>query len=226
MPAKRRIDRSSARLEWEAGRTVAEIATRHGVSRQAVDRLVKAEGWVRGDGEGATLAETATAQRIFRPVTAADFRVASEGVRTLARMKQALDAVAGGATRAVAAGLIGIGQETMRVWLKDDPVFNRLMAEAEATKTWRRITHLEDASARGDVAATKLLIERDPASRGEFGPPAATFGGEGGPALVLNLVLNADHLATLGGPTARAPAAAGLVIDHPPINDEQEAPAP
>lgn len=199
MPARRKIDREAARLEFEAGRSVQDIAHGQGVSPQAVDKLVKAEGWQRG-GEGATLADTATAMRIFRPVTPADFRIASEGVRTLARMKGILDTIAGGGTRTIAAGLAGIGQETLRTWLREDVAFARLVAEAEATKTWRRIDHLERASARGDVAATKALLERDPASRGEWGGPNAGIGGgEGGPALVLNIHLD-GVTATLRAP--------------------------
>jgi hypothetical protein len=211
MPARRKIDRVAARLEFEAGRSPVEIAERFGVSRQAVDKLALAEGWQRGEGEGATLAKTATARRIFRPVTPADFRVASEGVRTLARMKGILDCIAGGGTRTIAAGLAGIGLETLRTWLKEDPAFARLVAEAEATKSWRRLQHLEDASARGDVTATRTLLERDPASRAEWGPPAGPAIGEGGPALVLNLVLAPATLATLGAEPSAPPT-----IDHDP----------
>lgn len=211
MPARRKIDRVAARLEFEAGREVPAIAEKFGVSRQAIDKLVKEAGWTRGEGEGATLAETATARRIFRPVTPADFRVASEGVRTLARMKGILDCIAGGGTRTIAAGLAGIGLETLRTWLKEDPAFARLVAEAEATKSWRRLQHLENASARGDVTATRTLLERDPASRAEWGPPAGPATGEGGPALVLNLVLATATLATLGAAPSAPPT-----IDHEP----------
>ena len=210
MPSQRKIDRAAARLEFEAGRSYGEIARRQDVSPQAVAKLVAKAGWERG-GDGALLGETATAKRIFAPLTPADFRIASEGVRTLPRMRTILDAIAEGATRSVAAGLAGIGEETLREWQKQDAEFAALIREAESRKTWRRISALERASERGDVAATKVLLERDPASRAEFGPPGLASPGDGAAGVVINLHLSAPALAML----AAAPQSLVRVIDQP-----------
>jgi hypothetical protein len=224
MPTPRRIDRAAARLEFEAGRSYGEIARRQGVSAQAVAKLVGKSGWERG-GDGALLGETATAKRIFAPLSPADFRIASEGIRTLPRMSAILDAIAEGATRSVAAGLAGIGEETLREWAKQDAQFAALIREAESRKTWRRISALERASERGDTSATRILLERDPASRGEFGPPGLALPGDGTAGVVINLVLGPIAHAML----ASAPQSLVRTIDQPvdrpvfeTVNSEKE----
>ena len=206
MPARRKIDRTAARLLFEAGATFAQIAERQGVSPQAAHRLAQREGWKRGDGDGGLLGTTATAKRILQPATPADHRIASEGVRTLERMRQILDAVAGGATRSIAAGLAGIGEETLREWAKSDAAFNALLREAEAAKTWRRVQALEKASERGDIAATRMLLERDPSSRDEWGTGGAGPGD--GPGIVLSFVLGPAAGAILGQ--------SGPILEHAP----------
>ena len=206
MPARRKIDRVTARLLFEAGATFAQIAERQGVSPQAAHRLAQREGWKRGDGDGGLLGTTATAKRILQPATPADHRIASEGVRSLERMRHILDLVAEGATRSIAAGMAGIGEETLREWAKSDAAFNALLREAEGRKTWRRVQALEKASERGDVAATKLLLERDPSSRDEWGARDPGPGEGGGIALVFNFASPAG--AILGTP--------GPILEHAP----------
>lgn len=206
MPARRKIDRVAARLLFEAGASFAAIGERQGVSPQAVHKMATKEGWQRGEGDGALLATTATAERILRPVTPADHRIASEGVRTLEKMRQILDLVAEGATRSIAAGMAGISQDTMTAWAKEDAAFSALLREAEGRKTWRRVQALEKASERGDVAATKLLLERDPSSREEWGARDPGPGEGGGIALVFNFGTPAG--AILGTP--------GPILEHAP----------
>ncbi len=127
-------------------------------------------------------------------------------------MSTMLDAIAAGATRSVAAGLAGIGEETLREWAKQDTQFAALIREAESRKTWRRISALEAASERGDTTATKLLLERDPASRAEFGPPGLGSPGDGGPGVILNI-----HFQTGAGAILNLPAVSpARVIDHAP----------
>ncbi len=219
MPARRKIDRERARLEFEAGESFGAIARRQGVSPQAVQKMAVKAGWTRGDGDGALLATTTTARRILSPETPADHRLASEGKRTLPRMREILDAIAEGATRTVAAGLAGVADQTFRDWLADDETFATLIRQAEATKTWRRIGHLEKASARGDVGATRALLERDPASRAEWGA-APSADPAAGPGLVINLHLPGTAAALSGTAhdtiTIRtgAPQPAVRLIDH------------
>lgn len=227
MPAKRKIDRVAARLLFEAGASFAQIAEREDVSPQAVHKMAAKEGWQRGEGDGALLATTATAERILRPVTPADHRVASEGVRTLERMRHLLDLVSEGATRSIAAGIAGIGEETLRTWAKEDAAFGTLLREAESRKTWRRVQALERASERGDTTATKILLERDPSSRAEWAPTPQADPGTG-PALVLNIVLPGASGAALAAEAPQpnvltvttAPAQpAPVVLDHNPEGD-------
>lgn len=201
----------AARLLFEAGATFAQIGERQGVSPQAAHRLAQREGWQRGEGDGGLLATTATAERILRPVTPADHRVSSEGVRTLERMRHILDLLAEGATRSIAAGLAGIGEETLREWSKSDPAFNALLREAEGRKTWRRVQALEVASQRGDIAATKMLLERDPSSREEWGTRDPIPGD--GAGITLRFEFATPVGAQLGQP--------GPVIDHAPARDAQ-----
>lgn len=207
MPGRRKIDRVAARLLFEAGATFAQIAERQGVTPQAVHKMATKEGWQRGEGDGGLLATTATAERILRPVTPADHRIASEGVRTLARMQSILDHVASGATRSIAAGMAGIADDTMRAWAKEDGAFAALLREAESRKTWRRVQALETASQRGDIAATKMLLERDPSSREEWGGARDPNLGDG-PFITLNLVLGQ------GGALVQRPGDAAQVIEH------------
>jgi hypothetical protein len=208
MPRKSKpgIDWAAAAADFAAGRSNTWIGKRHNVSRQAVAKRAEKEGWQRTD-EGAALAQTRTGKRLFDPREPSDKRLVASGSRSLHTMQRVLDALRLGATRGIAARMVGTDLSNLQRWITDDPEFAAMADAAEADTAIRRIERLEAAGERGDTQADRWLLERSPATRADFAAPREAWPSDGA-GITLNLVLGGQ-----GGALVQRPGDAAEVIE-------------
>ena len=182
-PNKVGVDWAAIEAGWRAGETMGSLGRRHGVSRQAISKRARKEGWTPSD-DALAIAATTTAQRIARPVTGPDHRLAASGTRSPAVMQRVLDILATGGTIPLAARRIGMSPDNLRDWLRDDEPF-RLAADAAAAEFGSGLVErIADAGKRGDWRADAHLLDRHPATRDEFGPRHAEGVQGPGPILI------------------------------------------
>ena len=183
------LDWVKIRAAWEAGQSFGSLSRLHKVTRQAVTKRARKEGWILTT-DAADIRETLTAQRAENLATHHDIRVAS-GKKTAANIQRVLDMIGSGATVTLCAQRIGMERAELHVWLASDPEFAQLVEEARAKLAMSRIGRIEAASER-DWRAALALLERDPTTREQFAPPRPADSGGGGGAITLNINLPAD----------------------------------
>ncbi|MBE9604268.1 hypothetical protein IAI18_05285 [Acetobacteraceae bacterium H6797] len=194
-PAKPGINWPLIQAEWSAGQSSYQLARRHEVSRQAISKRARVEGWTKAP-DAVAFAETKTASRIFTPATPADHKLAARGERSALALQRLCDCLRAGATRSIAVRIVGLDLDALRRWINDDAEIDRILSAAEGQAAARVVGHLHAASERGDTSASRFLAERHPTTRQEFGPPVAGVPPDGGQAIVINLVLkDPEHIA-------------------------------
>ena len=162
-----------------AGEAMGSVARRMGVSRQAISKRAKKEGW-SPTMDADVIAATDTVRCLARPATGADRRLATEGRRSPATMQRVMDMLATGASVAMAAGRIGLSPDALRDWFRADAEFQRAAEAAGAAFGAGLVERIADAGRRGDWRADAHLLDRHPATRDEFGPrPAQSAEGSG-----------------------------------------------
>lgn len=127
------------------GASLSAIAREIGVTRQAVARRERKEGWLNQTGQPG-------------PTDGMDPKRA-----VIANLRR-------GCTLKVAAGAIGVHPNTVGNWRKSDQKFDAECTAAMNQYAADRITDLTRASERGDVRATRLALEKHEATRSDFGP--------------------------------------------------------
>jgi len=137
---------------WMAGNSASSIGNKQGLpTKQAICDRIKSEGWERIDKPDESLAVIP-----FDGLSPQQQIVATK--------------IGQGLTQKDAAAFAGITPETVSVWVKNDPNFLKAKQAAVAVKAARRVKRIEDAE---DWRAATWLLERDPDSRTDYGPPRA-----------------------------------------------------
>lgn len=166
-----------------AGEAMGSVARRVGVSRQAISKRAKKEGW-SPTADAGVIAATDTARRLAQPVTGADRRLAAEGRRSPAIMQRVLDMLATGASVAMAARRVGMSPDALHDWFRADVAFKQAADAAGADFGAGLVERIADAGKRGDWRADAHLLDRHPATRDEFGPRLAEGVQGAGPILI------------------------------------------
>jgi hypothetical protein len=185
MPAQSKpgVDWHAIKARLEAGDSAYGIAKDFPVSKQAILKRAKKEGWLPGPGKWlpATKA-TDTAQRIANPQNRSDQLLASFGKRTPENMAEVLGMIEDGTPKYVACHAIGISDETLNAWLKDDADFLALYQRAEAEYLQANFSATKKAANRGDPRAAQWNISKHRLTREEYGDK-----GGGGSGITVNI---------------------------------------
>ena len=166
-----------------AGEAMGSVARRVGVSRQAVSKRAKKEGW-SPTADAEVIAASDTARRLARPATGADHRLVAEGRRSPAIIQRVLDMLATGASIPMAARRVGMSPDALHDWFRADGEFKRAAEAAGAEFGAGLVERIAEAGKRGDWRADAHLLDRHPATRDEFGARPAEGAQGAGPILI------------------------------------------
>ena len=133
------------------GASLSEIARTIGVTRQAVAKRDKREGWLNQTGEPLPITGIAPKRAV---------------VMNLRR----------GCSIKVAAEAAGVHPNTVGNWRRQDPNYDSECRAAISKYGVDRIADLTRASERGDVRATKIALEKHESTRDDYAPEAAPEG--------------------------------------------------
>lgn len=92
-----------------------------------------------------------------------------------------------GATLQMASDLAGITRQTLDRWRKDDPEYDALCKKARAGFGYEHLVRLGKASRAGDIKSARMLVERHPSTREDYGRQD-----HAGSGLVLNFNIPRD----------------------------------
>ncbi|PWS37783.1 hypothetical protein DFH01_00225 [Falsiroseomonas bella] len=209
------VDWETARREYECGLSLTAIGRRHKISREAVRKRVRKEGWERTPDADA-LALTDTARRLSQPATGTDHRMVNGGggsKRSMTNAQRLLDMLACGATVTLAAKRLGMAPLSVRRWLEQDEQLAAMVEQAQAEFASGLVDNIRDAGKR-DWRASFALLEKMPVSRDEFGEQP-NIGGPG--EISIAVVLPGELQAMLSTPWQKPehPPA----IEHDPAGD-------
>jgi hypothetical protein len=164
--------------EWAKARIIFEtdvtancsnIAKEIGVTRQAVDKRMRTESWIKATNDTLVVAQDL-------PVTA------TSGKATPEMIAQFLNCLSLLRNEKLACAVIGVDPSTVRRWRESDPAFARQVQVSRARKVTSWIDTVDRAAQRDYKAALELL-KRAPETRDTFGETHDT-----GPQIVFNIV--------------------------------------
>ena len=164
------------KAEWEGGKTSYRLSQEYPVTRQAIDKRAKKEGWSRDAGNqqpGGWLAVAEQTNIIDEPRVGA----------TPEKLAGILEALSAGGTQEIACRANGISPDTFRRWCERDKALAHAVDAAKSQRALKRIGNIEKAGDRGDWKASAYLLERDEQTKGSFGGHT----GSGGITIVLNI---------------------------------------
>lgn len=190
MPAQSKpgVDWHDIKARLEAGESAYAIAkssegTDRRVSKQAILKRAKKEGWLPGPGKWlAATKATDTAKRIANPQTRADQILAARGNRTPENAAEILSYLESGAPRYIAARSVGMSEDTLRDWIQADPEFSALIDRAESEYLKANFTATRKAAERGDPRAAQWNIGKHRLTREEYGDSKS-----GGSGITVNI---------------------------------------
>lgn len=183
------------------GESANAIAKDYPVSRQAIQKRAKKEGW-SSDGWLEAAKRTPTAKAVEKPETRRESIIAKLGKRTPETAAELCRLIERGVPHTVAAEAVGMHRDTLRAWRDDDPEFDGLIAAARMRAVSRKIERIDEAGQRGDWKADSWFLERAPETRGEFG------GGAAGGITGINVILNIPDPKPIEMPTIEIDASA------------------
>jgi hypothetical protein len=200
-PTKPGLDWTAIEARFRSGSTSSALAREFDVSRQAIDKRAKREGWV-------------AEQRRSRLRDATVAVIAKErhpsdrfGLRCPENMARALELAEQGATQVLIAAGIGMTPSAFNHWLDDDPDFRAAVHEAWSRHAMARLGNVNGAADRGDARAAQWAVERNPIARDDFANPGRT-GDSGSITVILNVPRSMERLDAMEE---------GRTIDHAPI---------
>ena len=150
------------------GESATTIAKDYPVSRQAIQKRAKKEGWEK-DGWLERAQQTPTAKAVAKPKTQSARVIASLGKRTPENAAELCRLIERGVPHTVAAEAVGMHRDTLKAWRDDDPEINAMVVAARYQTIARKIERIDEAGQRGDWKADSWYLERAPETRGEFG---------------------------------------------------------
>lgn len=163
------------KASWESGTTSYQLAKDYPITRQAIDKRAKAEGWSRDAGfqqPGGWLGVACQTNIIDEPRVGA----------TPELLAGVLEAVSQGGTQEIAARAAGISPDTLRRWCERDKSLANAIDAAKSQRALKRMQNIDKAGDRGDWKASAYLLERDDLTKASFGGHSS-----GGVTIVLNI---------------------------------------
>ncbi len=165
------------RDRFEDGETAYALAREFPITRQAIEKRARREGWLRPSGRWDEAARaTPTALRIADPRTPEDRMIAAHGRRTPEIAVAILNRVEAGASESLAARALGLDPATLRKWKSEDPEFELLLMSARHDCLAAKVRRIHAAGER-DWRADAWALERAPETREEFGNSLPGAGG-------------------------------------------------
>ena len=150
------------------GESATAIARDYPVSRQAIQKRAKKEGWEQ-DGWLAQAQQTPTAKAVAKPETNSAKIIASLGKRTPENAAELCRLIERGVPHTVAAEAVGMHRDTLKTWRDEDPEVDAMVLAARNRSIARKIERVDEAGERGDWKADSWFLERAPETRAEFG---------------------------------------------------------
>jgi hypothetical protein len=172
MPTK--AEYAQARLDYESDPTITYkiLGDRLGVSHQAVQKRGKKEGWVKAeDGLSKVVQDLPIAQ---------PKEGRSLGLRTADNLAKIVHTYAITGNKKLSAGVVGITDQTLRNWCKEDEEFLLLMS---ASRKAHLVNQFEKIASARDWKAAKEILSRAPETKDEWGEVESK-----GPTIVLNIL--------------------------------------
>lgn len=189
---------NAIKAAWESGTTSYQLAKDYPITRQAIDKRAKAEGWSRDAGNqqpGGWLGVACQTNIIDEPRVGA----------TPEKLAGILESISAGATQEIAARAHGISPDTLRRWIERDKALEHAIDAARGQRAIKRMKSVEAAHERGDWKAAAYLLERDDMTKTQFGGHQ----GAGGITIVLNIPREPESIAIEGSVVSPAPLSNG-----------------
>ena len=210
--AKPRVNWVKIEKQYIEGYTSNALGQMHPVSRQAINKRIKKEGWVQsgkpikrmisGATNNATATKTdATKEMIVKSSLVQMFSKDSPEVR-----EEILRYLADGVPKQIAAESTGISEKTFYDWVRKDESFAISVRAAERKAVIDRVQRIGKAGKRGDWKADSWYLERT---------QKQIFGNDNNKLGAMNLQINinrgtSEELVTLDAETVDEPT----VIDN------------
>ena len=177
-PTKPGVDWPEIEKRYRSGDTATVIAGDHDVSRQAIEKRAKKQGW--GSDAALSRLRHATAVTVLHRDPSARDRW---GLRTPENAELAIGLAEIGAPYAVIAARMGMTPPALKAWRDSEPDFDRALNDGYAAHAAARLGDTNSAAQRGDAGAAKWLLERNPLTRDDFGGKD----GASGPTLIVQI---------------------------------------
>jgi hypothetical protein len=180
-------DWSEVRRLYESGLSAPAIEKQieRAVSRQAILKRARKEGWLQGVGTSqavvAALGSTEPTVRAvsellepkeladsFAPVLADKLKALGKDLASPQRVGRALASYAIGGTHKMAAALGGFSVETWTLWRKDCPELEDAITELQAAQAGRHLQRIDKAGARGDWKADEALLKANALTKDDW----------------------------------------------------------
>jgi len=189
-PTKPGVDWQDIERRYRQGETPSAISRACDVTRQAIDKRVKREGWTRvADTPSGRLQLALAATPRQTPPLARHHGRSDAAAIDVVKLLEA------GATLSQAAAGIGMTPSAFKHWRDADADLDTAVREACAAFGRSQVGNVVAAADRGDARAAQWLLEKHPGTREEFGGGS----GSGGPTLVvhINVPRNMADMATI-----------------------------
>lgn len=186
-------DWSEVRRLWESGLTAYAIEKEIGgkVTRQAIAKKAKRDGWRHGGG---SLVPTGGSQAVpgggnteppepselvahWAPAVYERLKGLEKDSASLRGLQTALNAYALGGTHRMAAAFAGVSEKTWITWREDCPLLADAILEIQAAQASRHLKRIDAAGSRGDWKADEALLKANPHTRDDW---KGTEGKQGG----------------------------------------------
>lgn len=180
-------DWGKIKVRLENGESANAIAKEWPISRQAIEKRAKKEGWGKyAKNEGK--AQPINWLQVANATEIAGTRIQGSeiGKRSPENIAAILSKIYEGAPEKVAAQAQGIHPTTLSDWKKKDPVLANVIEMAKSSKVIARIDRIEESS-KTDWKAASYLLEHDPDSKAEFNKAANSVPPN------LNLLINIER---------------------------------
>jgi len=153
---------------WENGETSTQIARDVDVTRQAIDKKAKKEGWQR---------QSADSPMNWLQLAENTYICASKSSdkRTPGIVGAILDSISRGVPQGIAAKMVGVSPSTLTKWKREDPELVRLMSMAGSQAVDVYVQLIRKAGER-DWKAVRFLLENHPEAAEDYGQKSKSSG--------------------------------------------------
>lgn len=199
-PTQPGVDWNDVRSRWECGDSSHQISKDYPITRQAIDKRAKKEGWKRGV---ANVTLSRDQRRAAATLNNDSARPVLRGKRTPENARRAVELRKLGMTQEEIAKALGMSPSNLSQWLNSDESFLTTFHDSYTDFKERHLRVFEEAAARGDWRASDRRLQiAEPATYG------GGTGEKGGVTVVLNI--NRDEQVEINP-----------VIEHTPPSDSE-----